>query len=128
MAARGTWVRTNCTVWRGHSFEPVLRRHEVAAATAIRASQGTGLISNEPADVLAAAQEGRVETLFLSTDAPEWRTRTDGPPLVRLGDTTSPSERLDRAAVATLRHGGVVYAVPAPRMPSTDPVAATLRY
>jgi len=30
--------------------------------------------------------------------------------------------------VATLRYGGVVYAVPAPRMPSTDPVAATLRY
>jgi hypothetical protein len=108
--------------------EPMLRRHEVAAATATRALQGTGLTSNEPAEVLAAAQEGRVETLFLSTDAPEWRTRTDGGPLVRLDDTTSPSERLDRAAVATLRHGGVVYAVPAPRMPSTHPVAATLRY
>jgi 2-polyprenyl-6-methoxyphenol hydroxylase-like FAD-dependent oxidoreductase len=65
---------------------------------------------------------------FLSTDAPEWRTRMGGGPPVRLGNTTSPSERLEHAAVATLRHGGGLYAVPAPRMPSTDPVAATLRF
>jgi hypothetical protein len=108
--------------------EPVLRGHEAAAATAHRALQGTGHTSDEPAEVLAAAREGRVETLFLSTDAPEWRTRVAGGRLVRLGDATSPSERLDRAAVATLRHGGTVYAVPAPRMPSTNPMAATLRF
>jgi hypothetical protein len=108
--------------------EPVLRGHEVAAVTAYRTLQGTGRTSNEPAEVLAAAQHGRVETLFLSTDAPEWRARVGGGPLVRLGDTTSPGEQLEHAAVATLRHGGAVYAVSVPRMPSTDPVAATLRY
>jgi len=54
---------------------------------------------------------------------------TGTPPASRLAPSaTAASERLDRAAVAALRHGGVVYAVPAPRMPSTDPVAATLRY
>jgi hypothetical protein len=89
---------------------------------------GTGRTGDETADVLGAAQQGRVETLFLSTDAPEWRSSSDDGPLVRLADTTSPGERLDRAAMATLRHGGTVYAVPAPRMPSINPVAATLRY
>jgi hypothetical protein len=108
--------------------EPVLRGHEAAAATAYRALQGTGRTSSEPAEVLVAAQQGRVDTLFLSTDTPEWRTSPDARPLVRLGNTPSASERLDIAAVATLRHAGTVYAVPASRMPGINPVAATLRY
>lgn len=108
--------------------EPVLRGHEVAAASAYRASDGTGLTSSETADVLMAAQQGRVETLFLSTDVPGWRTPPDGGPVVRLANRTSVGERLDRAAAATLRHGGTVYAVPASRMPSGSPLAALLRY
>jgi hypothetical protein len=108
--------------------EPVLRGNEAAAATAYRASQGTGRTSDEPVEVLAAAQQGRVETLFLSTDASGWSTHRDGGPLVRLGDISSPSEQLGLAAVATLRHGGAVYAVPESRMPGTNPVAAILRY
>jgi release factor family 3 len=108
--------------------EPVLRRHEAAAASAYRALHGTGRTSSDPAEVLAAAQQGRVETLFLSTDTPEWRPSLDAGPLVRLGDTPSAGERIDLVAVATLRNAGTVYAVPASRMPDTDPVAATLRY
>lgn len=108
--------------------EPVLRGHEIAAASAYLASDGTGLTSSETADVLMAAQQGRVETLFLSIDAPEWSTPLDGGPVVELGNATSVSERLDRAAMATLRHGGTVYAVPGSRMPSNNPMAALLRY
>jgi hypothetical protein len=108
--------------------EPALREQEVAAANTYRALQGTGRTSREPAEALAAAQQGRVETLFLSTDAPEWRTSAHGGPLIRLGDTPSAGEQLDLAAVATLRHAGAVYAVPASGMPDTSPVAATLRY
>jgi hypothetical protein len=37
--------------------------------------------------------------------------------------TPSAGEQLDLAAVATLDHTGAVYAVPAPRMPDTNPVA-----
>jgi hypothetical protein len=108
--------------------EPVLRGNEATAAVAYRAAQGTGRTSDEPVEVLAAAQQGRVETLFLSIDAPDWSTHGDGGALVRLGDISSPSEQLGLAAVATLRHGGAVYAVAASRMPGTRQVAAILRY
>ena len=109
--------------------EPLLRGQETAAATGYRALQGTGRTSNTPYEVFVAAQQGRVETLFLSTDTPEWHTRADGAPLRRLRtDTPTPSDQLDLAAVATLRHAGTVYAVPAARTPDANPVAATLRY
>jgi Bacterial archaeo-eukaryotic release factor family 3 len=108
--------------------EPLLRGHESAAATGYRALQGTGRTSNTPEEVFAAARQGRVETLFLHTGTPEWRTPADGEPLVLRTDTPTPSDQLDLAAVATLRHAGAVYAVPAARMPDANPVAATLRY
>lgn len=108
--------------------EPLLRGHETAAATGYRALQGTGRTSNTPEEVFAAARQGRVETLFLCTNTPEWRTRADREPLVRLADGHTPSDQLDLAAVATLRHAGTVYAVPAARIPDANPVAAILRY
>jgi hypothetical protein len=109
------------TVGDGFVVRPLLR-------LLVRALQGTGRTSREPTEALAAAQQGRVETLFLSTDAPEWCTRTSGRPLIRLGDIPGAAEQLDLAAVATLRHAGAVYAVPASGGPETSPVAAILRY
>jgi len=106
----------------------VLRRYETAAATAYRELQGTGRTSSDPAGISAAAQQGRVELLFLSTDAPERRTTRDAGPLIRLGDAPGCGEQLDLAAVATLRHAGSVYDAPAARLPGTDRVAAILRY
>jgi hypothetical protein len=108
--------------------EPVLRRDEAVAASAHRALQGTGRTCSEPAEVLTAAQQGRVEALFLSTDAPEWRSGADAESLIRLGNPLREGEQVDLAAIATLRHAGGVYAVPAVHMPGGDPVAATLRY
>ena len=58
--------------WR--LVEPVLRGNEAVAASAHRALQGTGRTSSNPAEVLTAARQGRVEALFLSTDAPELRS------------------------------------------------------
>ena len=108
--------------------EPVLRRDEVVAAGAHRALQGTWRTCSEPAEVLNAAQQGRVEALFLSTDAPEWRSGADAEPLIRLGNPLREGEQVDLAAIATLRYAGEVYAVPAVHMPGGDPVSATLRY
>jgi hypothetical protein len=90
--------------------------------------QGTGRTSNTPEEVFAAAGQGRVETLFLCTDTPGWRSRPVGEPLVLLTDAPTLSDQLDLAAVATLRHTGTVYTVPAARMPDANPVAAALRY
>jgi len=48
--------------------------------------------------------------------------------LVSLIDPRNRDDQSDRAAVETLRNGGNVYALPAARMPSGSPVAATFRY
>jgi len=108
--------------------EPLLRGHETAAANGYRALQGTGRTSNTPEEVFTAARQGRVETLFLCTNTPEWRTRADREPLVLRADGPTPDDQIDLAAVATLRHAGTAYAVPAARMPDANPVAAILRF
>jgi hypothetical protein len=51
--------------------EQVLRGNEAVAAGAHRSLQGTGRTCSDPAEVLTAARQGRVEALFLSTDAPQ---------------------------------------------------------
>jgi hypothetical protein len=77
--------------------EPVLRGQEAAAASAYRALHGTGHTSTEPDEVLTAAQQGRVETLFLSTDAPGLRTSVDAGLWILLGEKPSPGDQLDLA-------------------------------
>lgn len=108
--------------------EPVLRRAETAAADAYRELAGSGHTRTEPAEVLAAAEHGRVDTLFVRADANPRRTGRDAGPLIRPAVRPDPADEPDRAAVATLRHGGTVYAVPRSRMPAAGPVAAVLRY
>jgi hypothetical protein len=108
--------------------EPVLRRQESAAARTYRMLRGTGRTLDNLVEVLTAARQGRLDTLFVCADAPWWQAHTDAGTLLRLGGTPTPGEQLDLAAIATLRHAGAVFAVPAPRMPDATPVAATLRY
>lgn len=107
--------------------EPVLRAQEAAAAGTYRALEGTGLTSDDLPTILAAAEHGRVEDLFLPTD---FSTPAVAPSdrLVSLTDPPDRADQSDRAAVETLRNGGNVYALPAARMPSGSPVAATFRY
>ncbi|AVT37797.1 hypothetical protein [Plantactinospora sp. BB1] len=107
--------------------EPMLRRDEAAAAATYRRLRGTGRTTVDPREVLTAAQQGRVEALFLSTDAPGHATGVDAGPLVRLAETLQPADELDLAWVATLRHRGEVHALAPSRMPERGPVAATRR-
>jgi hypothetical protein len=106
--------------------DPILRRAEDAAVSAHRAAQHTGGTCTHPMEVLAAAEQGRVETLFLSTSTPDWCASSEAGGLIRLGDPSHESEQVDLAALATLRTGGRVFAVPSQRMPECNPVAATL--
>jgi hypothetical protein len=108
--------------------EPVLRGGEVAAVAAYRALLGSGRTCTEPAEILAFAEQGRIETLFLCAERIGGSAaRRAGPP-IRLTSASRQEERLDLAAVATLRHGGAVYAVSRSRMPDNTSAAAMLRY
>lgn len=99
--------------------EPALQANEIT----YRQLRGRGRACTDAMAVCAAAEQGRIETLFVRTDA-----LTGPSDVVRLyGNTPEPDPR-DFAAVSTLRHGGTVYAVTRDRMPDTSPLAAVLRY
>ncbi|WP_229070902.1 hypothetical protein [Actinoplanes sp. DH11] len=103
--------------------EPVLRAGETTAAAIYRELHGTGRTCTDATAVCTAAEQGRVETLFVRTDAPGGTART-----IRLHVDTGDDDPRDFAAVSTLRHGGTVYAVTRDRMPDTATMAAVLRY
>ena len=92
---------------------------------------GTGRASADPAEIETAAAQGRVETLFLTADPSCWKpATTESPNVVQLGDdeTFAHCEKLDRAAVDTLSHGGQVYAISESVVPGGGDVAAVFRY
>jgi hypothetical protein len=109
--------------------EPELRGHEDTSANTYRALLGTGRTTSRPSEVLTAAEQGRIDTLFVSTDT-SWRQQggAEEASLIFLERSPCLAEQLDLAAVATLQRGGAVFAVPPHRMPDAAPVATTLRY
>lgn len=103
--------------------EPILRAGETTAAAVYRELQGTGRTCADVTTVHAAAEQGRIDTLFLRADAPAGATK-----VIRVYENPPTIDRSDAAAVATLRHGGTVHAVSRDRMPDRAPMAAILRY
>lgn len=87
-------------------------------------------VSRELADVVRAARDGRVDTLFIAADTECWG-RWDGSE--RSIDTheeplPGDDDLLDRAAVESWLQGGAVYAIPVSRIPGNGVAIAGLRY
>ena len=89
--------------------------------------RGDATACTDPEQLNAAAQDGRVEQLFVAEQQG----------LPGLPDTrTGPAEGIDpairndqeRAAQSTLRNGGVIWVVPPDRLPEGTRMAAVLRY
>ncbi len=105
-----------------------------ALAARFEALHGTGQASADPDEVAAAANEGRVETLFVAIDPWEWQDGTPAsPPVVQLdqspGDDVSRRfVRLEGTATATLSNGGEVYTVAESAVAGGGKIAATYRY
>lgn len=92
---------------------------------------GTGRVSSDLAYISDAAQQGRVDTLFMRADPWCWEEATEnvGADVVRLGvdDRYVVCEQVDTAAADTLANGGFVHATSQEVVPDS-PVAAILRY
>ncbi len=91
---------------------------------------GAGRASGILPDVVEAAAQGRVETLFVRTDPWCWEQAADGEPaVVALGadERFAGCEQVDTAAVATLAARGQVYATSETVVPGSE-VAAIFRY
>ncbi len=93
------------------------------------AGQGAGAVAAVD-DVVRAAVEGRVDTLFVPAGDQVWGAVDAGTHEVVLHDERRPGDEdlLDLAAVQTLSQSGTVFAVPAEDVPGTGPAAALLRY
>ncbi len=100
------------------------------AAAKYRRLAGTGKTSNDLRQIVPAAHQGQIESLFVDRAAHRWGVFD--PATGEVTERSSAPQRgddelLDLAAVQTLLHRGAVYAAAADHIPS-PPAAAVLRY
>ena len=80
--------------------------------------------------IIVAAYEGRVETLFTAVDQQDWGTFDEQTGYIGLHETAElhDEDLLNLAAINTFLNGGMVYAIPAQDVPGGTNVAAIFRY
>lgn len=81
-------------------------------------------------EIVPAAIQGRIESLFVALDDHTWGTYSleTNAITVEDPDTQNSEDLLDFAAVHTLSNGGDVYAVESGELPGETSIAAVLRY
>jgi hypothetical protein len=112
-------------------LNPVLDRERVLVTERITARLGAAQcnVAIKLEEILTAAEAGRVDALLVAEGKTLWGSFTQGNG-VRAHGRPSPGDEdlLNLAAVATLRNGGRVFALPGAAMPREAPAAAALRY
>ncbi|MGF1578942.1 MAG: hypothetical protein ACFCD0_06225 [Gemmataceae bacterium] len=101
-----------------------------AALATFQQLAGGPKTSDQLVDILPAAHEGRIESLFVAATRHQWG-RFDLEKLgAELHDSLQPGDEdlLDLAAVKTFQTGGDVFVVGADEMPGKNAVAAVFRY
>lgn len=79
-------------------------------------------------DVIGRANEGRVETLFVTQGGRMRGIVNPAEQTVQRGDAPGAEDLVDAAITLTVRNRGTVHAIDADRLPLDCPVAAVLRY
>lgn len=118
---------------KDRAWEVVRPGFEAAARSAVRQYeqlQGTPRTSNHLKNILQAANEGRVATLFVSARDQRWGIFDDESGVIDIHLSPDPCdmELLELCAARTMDHGGQVYALEPARMPGKAPAAAVFRY
>ena len=86
--------------------------------------------SNAVDEIVIAAEDGRVDTLFVALGVRHWGRFDEATRQVseELEHAPGNEDLFDRAAVATWRNGGTVYAMEPDDVPGDAPLAAIFRY
>lgn len=86
--------------------------------------------SRQLQDVVRAASDGRVDTVFVALDRECWGRYDETERRITLHDDPEPGDYdlLDRAAADAFLRGGEVHAIPAERIPGPGTTIARLRY
>jgi hypothetical protein len=108
-------------VYQARTQQEIDQFHQVA---------GTGRTSGDLTDIVPAAHQGRVATLFLADGEQRWGRFDSALNTVSPATPDAPDaeELLNLAAVQTLRNGGAVHVLPPAIMPTASVLAAVYRY
>jgi len=103
-------------------------QHEAAAH--YRNNAATERASNDICEVIPAAYDGRIESLFVASDQEQWGTFDPVTRTMHVHRVAKfrDEDLLDLAATQTLLHGGSVYAVEREHMPDATLIAAVFRH
>lgn len=110
---------------------PVVTAQRATAAERFLQSFGKGNgTAADVENVVAAAVQGRIDTLFVPVGTQIWGTIDPATNTVVVNRERQPGDEdlLDRAAVATMVAAGTVHTVAADEIPGPGPAAAILRY
>jgi hypothetical protein len=110
--------------------ERVFDREKRAALERVVEQWTSPKVVTDPLQLLEAASEHRVDTLFVATDAELWGAWRNGGPVPEVHPVQQPGDEdlLDVASVLTLRSNGAVHVLAADEMPHQEPAIAILRY
>lgn len=113
--------------------EPVLNEDRRKAAERYGDLIGSGRASSRYEDILPAAHDGRVDTLFVARGVRLWGSYDVQKREVRLQEDQARQRNggedlLDLAAAQTFLNGGKVFAVPQQEVPNGQAMAAVFRY
>ena len=113
--------------------EPYFLEDRRRAAERYGDLSGSGRSSSSHQDILPAAHDGRIDTLFVARGVRLWGSYDVQKREVRLEEDQTTQRNhsedlLDLAAVQTFLNGGTVYAVPQQEVPDGQAMAAIFRY
>jgi hypothetical protein len=111
-------------------MEPIFHAAREVAVARYHQLAGTGKASSDIRQIVTAAHEGKVETLFVDVHALQWGLFHPEAARVELHDTQAMGDEdlLDLAAAQTLLHRGTVYSVERASVPGDELAAAVYRY
>lgn len=109
---------------------PFFLRRRQEESTRYKEDTATGRALHSVRNIIPAAYDGRIESLFLQADQEQWGTFNAATRAlhVHVPPRFNDDDLLDVAATQTLLHGGSVYVVERVDMPHEGPLAAVLRY
>jgi hypothetical protein len=91
---------------------------------------GSPRVARQLAEITRAAEQGRVESLFLTPEAEHWGIVNPATGEARLHSRrrTGDLDLVERAALAAAMRGAAVHVMPTPEMPGPGDMVAVLRY